>query len=220
MHAANQELQGAELRASERITLVLRTAKLISQAGEFFCIVRDVSTNGTKLCFFHEPPSEEFVLLELANGNHYALQQVWTEDCDSGYRFTTPVDVDDFIEEQTDYPRRPIRLRLNSPLLLTADGEDYSCRMINISQQGMCIEAPVALPTRMRCRVEVDGLPIRFAHTCWRKRKFHGLALQTGFRFDELAQYVHAIQPPVARLVDAIKPSHFSDSVRQAVSIG
>lgn len=206
-----------ELRADQRITLVLRTAKLIAQTGEYFCLVRDVSASGTKLHFFHTPPIEEFVLLELANGTHYALQQVWSTDQESGYRFATPIDIDEFVEERSDYPRRPIRLRLERPLLLTADGEDQSCRLINISQQGLCIEAPVLLPTRMQCRIEVDGLPIRFAHICWRRRKLHGLAFEKAFRFDEIAQYVHAMQPSAAVSPDEVASSQVEEPVRPAV---
>lgn len=187
--------KAAELREFPRVSLVMRTAKLISRSSEYFCIVRDVSATGAKLRFFHEPPADEFVMLELANGEHYAMQQVWSENDQSGYRFAAPIDVDEFIEERSDYPRRPLRLSMERHVLLTAEGRDHHCRLVNISQQGACIDAQIELPVRMEVRIEVDGLPVRFGHTCWRRKKTLGVAFQQAFRLDELARLVHALQP-------------------------
>ena len=36
----------AEMRGAERFALLIRTAKLVSESGEFLCVVRDVSASG------------------------------------------------------------------------------------------------------------------------------------------------------------------------------
>lgn len=184
-----------EMRAAPRFSLVMRTAKLLCESGEYVCVVRDISATGTKVRLFHEAPPDTHLFLELANGNRFAMERMWQADGHAGFRFASPIAVAEFVEETSPYSRRPLRLRLQRPSLVTADGRDCRAMLVNLSQQGACIEASGELPVKQQVRLEVPGLPLRFGHVCWRRKFTHGLVFQQSFRLDELARYAFELQP-------------------------
>jgi len=189
------QLDFVEKRAEMRQTLVMRTAKLVTEHGEYVCVVRDVSRSGTKLKFFHQPPPDEFAFLELANGSIYPIQNVWSAEDTAGYRFTTHIGINEFITEPGKHPGRAIRLKIRLNARISVEGEPVRGRLINISQQGACVETVRALPVRQRVKVEANGLPDRIGHVCWRKGNTHGNVFQDGFTLEELAARVFALQP-------------------------
>jgi len=190
-----EEPSFAELREAPRFSLVMRTAKLIAESGEYVCVVRDISATGTKLRLFHDVPPDTHLYLELANGQRYAMERVWEEGDHAGFRFSSPIVVAEFVEETSVHPRRPLRLRIHRTALITGDGKDWRAVMVNLSQQGACFEAGGEIPVGQLVRVEVPGLPLRFGHICWRRKFAHGVAFQQSFRLDELARYAHELQP-------------------------
>lgn len=182
-------------RGEQRFSLVMRTAKLLCESGEYACVVRDISATGAKIRLFHDVPPDTHLYLELANGLRYAMERVWHEGDHAGFRFAAPIAVSEFIEESSPYPRRPLRLKMKRPALITADGRDVRVVLTDVSQQGACIEASSELSVKQYVRVEAAGMPVRFGHICWRRKFAHGLVFQHAFRFDELAQYAFAMQP-------------------------
>ena len=188
-----------ELRDSVRVALMMRTAKLVSRHGEYLCTVLDVSRSGVRIGLFHNAPPDEFLFLELANGEIYAIQNVWKlpgkDGGEAGYRFSAHIDVDAFIEEPCDHPRRPIRLNFRRWACLTAGGRDYQGHLVNLSQKGACIEISGSLAVGEQVRLEVPGLPLRFGQIRWTRKNACGIMFQTAFRMDELARYAAALQP-------------------------
>jgi hypothetical protein len=184
-----------ELREAPRFSLVMRTAKLLCETGEYVCVVRDISATGTRLRLFHAIPPDSHLYLELANGQRYAMERMWQDGDHAGFRFASPIAVAEFVEETSPHPRRPLRLRLQRSCLATADGRDWRAMLVNMSQQGACIEASGEIPVGQQLRLEVPGIPLRFGHVCWRKKHAHGLVFQQSFRLDELARYALELQP-------------------------
>ncbi|MGE0284318.1 MAG: PilZ domain-containing protein, partial [Rhizobiaceae bacterium] len=105
---ANENLRGAQ-----RFTLLIRTAKLVCESGEFLCVIRDVSETGLRLKLFHHLPQDRHLALELANGEVYFVEKVWERDGHAGFRFAAPIDVQGFIAEVSPFPRRQVRLRMH-----------------------------------------------------------------------------------------------------------
>jgi hypothetical protein len=196
----------AELREAPRFSLVMRTAKLLCETGEYVCVVRDISATGTKLRLFHDVPPDTHLYLELANGQRYAMERVWQDGDHAGFRFAAPIEVAEFVEETSPHPRRPLRLSLQRPCLATADGRDWRAMLVNMSQQGACIEAGGEIPVGQQLRLEVPGMPLRFGHVCWRRKHAHGLVFQQAFRLDELARYAFELQPFVPEPVAEAQP--------------
>ena len=193
MHANAKSF--ADQRAAPRSSLMLRTAKVVCQSGEYLCLVRDVSSGGAGLRFFHAVPPEPRIFLELANGQIHPIEQVWARGNEAGYRFASPIDVDDFIAERSDHPHRAIRLRLERAALVTVDGQDCHATLADISRTGARIEAEQSWPLQAFVRIELAGFPIRYGHVRWREGTAHGIVFQNVMPLGDLAQHLLDLQP-------------------------
>lgn len=184
-----------DMRGEKRASLLIRSAKLVCQSGEYPCVVRDVSSGGCKLRHFEEMPPETYVLLELANGETFAMLRVWSRNMESGYRFLSSIDVEAFIEEASDHPRRPIRLRIRHSAMVWSEGKPVEALLVNFSQGGAGIDAAAELPLRKAVRLSIPGIPDQFARVCWRRGLAHGLVFDRSLSMAELARYAIDLQP-------------------------
>lgn len=193
MHA--NAIPYADQRAAPRSSLMLRTAKVVCQSGEYLCLVRDVSATGAGLRFFHAVPPEPRIFLELAGGQIHPIERVWAREAEAGYRFASEIDVEDFITERSDHATRAIRLRLERPALVTVEGQDFHAALIDISRTGARIEAEQSWPLQAFVRLELAGFPIRYGHVRWREATAHGIVFQNVIPLGDLAQHLLALQP-------------------------
>lgn len=185
----------ADQRAANRVALLLRAGKLVSDEGEFLCILRDASDGGVKARLFHALPASRRFALELANGESYPIELVWQRDGHAGFRFIDRlIDVQGLVEENAALPKRDIRLRLTAPVLIKADDEQRSGMLRDLSQNGAQIEIEPALAIGQEITVCGDGLPTMVARVRWRRQTAHGVIFQRGFRLDELAALVGQLQ--------------------------
>jgi hypothetical protein len=195
-----------EMREAPRFSLVMRSAKLLCETGEYVCVVRDISATGTKIKLFHEVPPDTHLYIELANGRRYAMERMWQKGDHAGFRFSAPIEVAEFVEETSEHARRQLRLGIQRTALITGGGKDWRAVLVNLSQQGACIEAGGEIPVGLQVRLEVPDLPLRFGHVCWRKQHSHGLVFQQSFRLDELARHAFELQPYAPRTYTDDKP--------------
>jgi hypothetical protein len=189
-----------------RQRLLMRVAKLICKSGEYPCVMLDVSEAGTKLRLFHAHPPETFMMIELANGAIYPVERRWIKDGAAGFRFTSAVDVADFVNEGSVHPRRPLRLRTRHAVQFIAGGERGDAVMTNLSARGACIEAGRQVPIGSMVKVEIAGRAERFAHVCWRKDYRHGLAFQEDMVLADLAHLALDLQPFQPSAADLAQP--------------
>jgi hypothetical protein len=182
-------------RAANRVALLLRAGKLVSECGEFLCILRDASTGGLKARLFHElPPAQRFAI-ELANGERFPIELVWQRDGHAGFRFLDkPIDVRGLIDERSDFARRDIRLRVSAPLTVRIGEERQTGLLCDLSQNGAQIEIEPALAIGQQVSLTIEGLPALVARVRWRRGLAHGVIFQRGFRLDELAALVAQLQ--------------------------
>jgi hypothetical protein len=183
-----------EMRASPRFTILIRSAKLVCESGEYLCIVRDVSETGVRLRLFHPMPPEQQVSLELATGDTFLVEKIWERDDQAGFRFLNPIELHHFISETGPYPKRPVRLRLEFPAIITADGGSSVAMVRNISRQGARIDTTRLLALGQTVKVDAEGLPELYATVCWRSTPSYGLVLQQVFSFEELAMLADRLQ--------------------------
>jgi len=184
---------GDELRAAPRFTLLLRTAKLIGAAGEYLCVVRDVSSTGISVRTFHALPEGQLVL-ELPNGDRHPLDKVWENDGAAGFRFAGEVDVNRLIEGKGRFPKRGVRLHVQLPATISSLGGVHDAVVRNLSQQGARVEARSRFALDQRVQLELKGLPAIRAVVRWRKDHEYGLAFVDTFQFAELARLVATLQ--------------------------
>jgi hypothetical protein len=188
------EDDGSELRIAPRFTLLIRTAKLISASGEFLCVIRDASASGVSIRIFHPLPPGEQLTLELPNGDQHAIERVWEREGSAGFRFSVPVDIDRLLQNKSRFPKRPVRLKLQLPALISCYGTTAGVVIRNISQQGALIESPFRLAIDQRLRVEADNLPVIQASVRWRRASEYGLVFDDTFQFAELAKLAAQLQ--------------------------
>lgn len=186
----------AERRFSHRVALgMLRTAKLLCESGEYVCVVRDISSTGTRVRLFHDLPPDTHVYLELGSGRRFAMERMWQGGDHAGFRFSSEIDIDEFIVEAGPHARRPVRLRISRPAMVTAKHVGRPAILVNLSQQGACVETQMPLAQCEQLRLEVPGLPPRIGHVRWRDGETHGLVFQQAFRLDEFARHAYELQP-------------------------
>ena len=191
-----QSLQ-SEQRAAQRFTLLLRVGKLVTPAGEFLCVLRDVSDRGIKARLFHDLLADQGCELELNDGVRYRLERVWQRDDHAGFRFAeSSIDIHQLIEETGPFPKRHIRVRLkrSMPVLLSFDGLTLVAQLSDISQHGAAVTLDGRLAIGQQLRLDAIRLPALHARVLWRRRMLHGLVFQEGFRLDALAALAGQIQ--------------------------
>lgn len=191
------ELAQLNERATPRFTLLIRTAKLNCDQAEYLCVIRDVSAEGVSVRLFHPLPIETKdaqLVLEMQAGDCYPVTLVWQNPGEAGFRFVTPVDVEQVIRRSGRFPKRELRFAAELPVDLLAAAQRYDAVLQNISQQGAMIETGNRLAIAQTIRIESPGLPKIEAKVRWRLGERYGLIFDTTFRMHDLAEIVQSLQ--------------------------
>jgi len=188
------------LERAPRFSLMIRSAKLVGESGEYLCVVRDISATGCKLRLFHDLPPEPHMFLELANGERYAVERVWEANSHAGFKIAQPIDINQFVVEPSPFPKRPLRLRLNLPVRVTCDNVTNMAMLCDLSQRGGRIETACHLAMDQLIRIEGDQLRAVYAKVRWRKQTVYGLIFDNTFKLDELARLAFVLQPVTPRM--------------------
>lgn len=191
-----------EERAAPRFTLLIRTAKLVCGSAEYLCVIRDVSAEGISVRLFHPlPPAEHLpadvnsrFVLEMQTGDRHPVRSIWEKPGEAGFRFLTPVDVEQMIRRSSQFPKRELRFAAELPVKLAISGAKYHAVLHNISQQGAMIETGEHLKIAQTMWIESRTMPDIEAKVRWRQGERYGLIFDTTFRIGDLAEIVHALQ--------------------------
>lgn len=190
---------GAEARTAPRFSLLIRTAKLVGPTGEYLCVVRDVSATGLKVRTFHALPAARELILEMPNGDRYPVERVWESADHAGFRFAEAVPVEYLLQDEGQYRKRPLRLRMDLPALVVAGGVAAPATVRDLSQQGARIECAAFLAIDQQVRLEIAGVPQVYAKVRWRRPPAAGLVFEQTFRLEEFARLAAALQPVAAQ---------------------
>jgi len=184
----------ADQRGAERVAVMIRTAKLVSAAGEFLCVVRDISATGVRLKLFHDLPDDVRLSLHLANGTAYRLDMVWQECGQAGFRFDRPIDVESFIHGHSGEARHPVRLCLHVPVFLAAGALEEPVTLTSLSQQGADFESARHLAVGEPVKLWCEGQPCLIGTICSRSGNSYGVVLRSHFGIGELARLAADLQ--------------------------
>jgi len=184
----------AEQRSGARVNLLIRPAKLVTPAGEFLCVLRDVSAGGCKVQLFHPLPDHPSMTLELGNGDRYEVEPVWVRDGKAGFRFVEPVPVEYLLNEEGQFRKRPVRLKVSVPALVVAGRSAFNVVLRDISQQGARVEGDAQVAVDQTVRLEIHGAANIVAKVRWRRGGAIGLVFEQTFRLNELAHVVTGLQ--------------------------
>lgn len=185
-----------EQRLAPRFYSLIRAAKLVSAAGEFICVVRDVSSSGVRLRCYHTPPPDRVLALELQNGDVFQIERVRAEGEEASYRFLSEVSIERLVQESAVYPRRSLRLNVAVPLSLWTATGTIAAITRNISQQGCRIEAALPLALDQAVRIGCRHLPGIRAKVRWRHEGCFGLVFDDTFSLKDFAIHAAGLQCP------------------------
>jgi hypothetical protein len=180
----------AEQRVARRYTPLIRTAKITGSAGEFLCVVSDISATGVSVRLFHPLPKEKGLKLEMPNGDQLPIDPVWVQEGRAGFRFESPVNLPRVLSGHSQWPKRPIRLNLDMPATLAGLTGRFDATIRNISLQGAQVECADRLAIEQRLRLSSKILPEIVTKVRWRNGRFYGLIFDTTFQFADLARVV------------------------------
>lgn len=186
----------ADMREKPRFALLMRSAKLVSPAGEFLCIIRDISETGVKLRLFHEFPADQPLALESGDGTRIAAECVWQRNGEAGFRFIEPIDVMRFIAEAGPYPKRPVRLRVYHEAIVVSQGIEIPVILRNLSREGARIDTDHRLALSEKLRIVSPALPELNATVCWRRQPAYGVVFRQVMTMEQLSLRTLAMQPP------------------------
>ena len=192
---ADHEFEMQDKRASARSSLMLRSAKLICQSGEYVCIVRDVSADGVGLRFMHAVPPESRIILELANGATYPVERVWTGKRQAGYRFAAKIDLHEFIHEPSPYVARPVRLRVTADAVLVSGNQEDQARLLDLSTGGAMVLSECPFGAGAILRLQIGDQVSKLAEICWTEEGRIGLSFLQPMTIEDLAVTALALQP-------------------------
>ena len=191
--AADGDGGGPEQRQAHRFTLLIRAAKLITDQGEFLCVIRDASETGLAVALFHPLPACDRYLVEFQNGDRHEATLVWEREGRAGFQFSDPADIVRIIESPSEFTKRPMRVELKRQGMLYAGVNAFDVEMLNISPQGAKIACRAEIAIDRNVRLSVGGLPELQAKVRWRRLGVCGLVFENTLQLSELARLVAAI---------------------------
>ncbi|MXO62947.1 PilZ domain-containing protein [Qipengyuania oceanensis] len=194
--AGKSEHTGEDRRGSARYTSLIRAAKIVSDQGEFVCVIRDVSETGISLRTFHSLPRADRQELVLQNGMRYELDKVRAKDGEASFTFADTVDVQQLIVETGKYPKRQLRISVSIPATVSTLTQRLNAVIHNVSQQGALLECDALLAIEQPIRLEAREFPEVRAKVRWRREENYGLAFDDTFSLRDFALKAAALQCP------------------------
>ncbi|MGB3796571.1 MAG: PilZ domain-containing protein [Alteraurantiacibacter sp.] len=187
-----------EQRVAKRFTLLIRAAKLVTDKGEFLCVIRDVSETGISVRIFNPLPAAKSITVELQNGDTHQLIMVWQDEDRAGFSFANEADIMRIIESPSRFSKRAIRLNLAADArVATLDGRNEAVEITDLSQQGAKITCSCRFSIDERVKISAKGLPETFAKVRWRKHGSCGLIFEDTYQYGDLARIAADLQHDV-----------------------
>ena len=187
---------GADLRGAPRFTLLIRAAKLVSVQGEFVCVIRDVSATGISVKLFHQLPPGEVLDLQLQCGETYKINRIRESEGEAAFEFVDNIDVEQFISEVGQFPKRGLRLGIKIPITIRTLSQRLPAMVHNISQQGARFESEALLAQDQSLRLEGKGLGEFYAKVRWRREQEYGVVFDDVMTLGDFARMAARLQAP------------------------
>lgn len=201
-------LEAEQADVVKRASPMLRSAKVVCQAGEYVCLVRDVSDEGVLLSYLHDAPPEPRIILVLGNGQTHPIQRLWSAEGQASYRFASAISVAEFLHENAPFQVRPVRLTIAASARLIDGSQSHGARLRDLSTHGACFDCAAIVEPQRLVSFQIEGLRPQLGQIVWRDETQegarYGLQFQLPLTLRDLAQTSLKLQPfaPVALDLD------------------
>ncbi|MES2137771.1 MAG: PilZ domain-containing protein [Pseudomonadota bacterium] len=183
----------AERRDDERVSAMLRVAKLTNAAGEQQLIkVKNMSAGGVMAIVRHTPEVGENVFLDLSSQNIPA-SVVWTRDELAGLKFDSDVDLGELLagrKPRHGFRARPPRLEIACKASVRVGKVYYTVDVHDISLAGMKVEPIDEYCVGKKVVVVVESLRPVKGEVRWYSDRLAGIVFDKALDFDELSEWV------------------------------
>lgn len=180
--------------ADSRIAF-LRTAKLVHECHEQPCVLREISGDLLRVRLFGAVPfSYRRFELQFGDGECFMVELAWQSDGYAGLRFCDFKDSGALLSDRGPFRKRPIRIALSVPTMLSVRGEEFPVVIRDISHEGARIGDGPPLSLDEQVRLDIPGLENVVAKVRWRRDGMYGLVFVENFRFDEMAAAIGNLQ--------------------------
>jgi len=183
-------------RGEPRFALLLRVAKLVIDGSEQFCVIRDASTTGVKIKLFAPIPAHSELAVELASGERYPVQCIWSDAENAGLQFCEPIPLDHLLVNARGAGRRHhLRLRISLEGVLHLGETAEPITFHDISQHGAAFRTEKWLLVNELVKIETKILSTIYARVRWRNHPDYGVSFEHTFQLQDLAERVSGTQP-------------------------
>jgi hypothetical protein len=207
MERSDQANNDAAKGKGERRSLLLRSAKVVCQSGEYVCLVRDVGAHGTKLGFLHEAPPDRRMILVLANGLTCPIERLWAGRSQAGYRFAADISIAEFLHESRPFDVRPIRLAIAASARIVDGSDSHVARLADLSTGGAGFVCDARIAQGRLVSFQLAGMPQQLGEVVWSETPgdgvHHGLEFRHALGLRELAGIALHLQPFASRHMSA-----------------
>ncbi len=179
--------------AVKRAAPMLRSAKVVCQAGEYVCLVRDVSEDGVLLRYLHAVPPEARIILVLANGQTYPIERIWSAEEEAGYRFAGAMAVEEFLHESAPFGLRPVRLAIPASARILDGSATHTAHLRDLSTHGASFACDAGIGAGRLISFQISGLLQQLGQVVWSD---DGVG-ENGARNDGLAHIGVQFQQPL-----------------------
>ena len=182
----------SERRADERITPLLRVAKLVRPGSEQLIRVRNISAGGLLADVGVLPVVGEQVMVDLST-QQIPATVVWIRDGAAGLKFDQDVDLGELLagrKPRHGFRARPPRLEVGCKASVRVGKLYYTVDVHDISLGGMKVEPIEEYCVGKKVVVVVESLrPIR-GEVRWFSDRKAGIVFDKPLEFEELAEWV------------------------------
>jgi hypothetical protein len=179
-----------ERRTGDRYVSLLRVGALQIGDRRELCLIRNISAGGMMIRPYSAVAPGTAVSVELKQGDMVSGVVQWSEDGLLGVEFDTPIDVVALLSgKDGPRPRMP-RIELDCTAMLRHDGQVVRVRVVNISQGGICVDAPSELGIHSDVVVTLTGLHAAAGVVKWRDGDLYGIGFNRVFPVGELMGFL------------------------------
>ncbi len=187
-----------ERRTEERLTTLLRIAKLITTRDQRLCMVRNISSAGAMLRLYQPITLGEPVQVEITPECPVAATVIWTMDDHAGVAFVEPIDVIAALRgcagKSNPYRRatRLPRLRVEREARLCTDDIECDVVLCDVSLNGAKIVTDAELAEDVEVAIFVGGLHPLSGRIRWCHDRHAGVQFDVPIPMDTLADWAGA----------------------------
>jgi hypothetical protein len=184
-----------ERRSDDRYVSILRVGALEVDGRRELCLIRNISAGGMMIRPYSTIHPDARISVELKQGDMVSGVVQWSENGLVGVAFDTAIDVVALLSGTGDGPRpRMPRIEVGCTGTLRYEGTVFRVRVMNISQGGICVDAPCELGISTDVVIRLAGLHAAAGVVKWRDGDHYGIGFNRVFPVHELMAFLREQQ--------------------------